>query len=151
MVQFNSVCLYQLVCHLDSLLEVFQGLYEGRCDIYKLVENLCVYNVNCVHKEKFKNSKKLLHFDLSFFITNVLMSAHLAISGLQQSNRHHIPDWLGSFCVLYMLSLYKYRCFQFRSVISGSFLPGSRRTLVIYPHFGALIEIIDVFCLSSLK
>ena len=76
--------------------------FEFWCGLTKFL----LYNVHCVHQEKFKNSKKLLHVDLPFFIRKVFTSADLAICGLKQSNRVYIPDWLGWFCVLCMLLLY---------------------------------------------
>ena len=44
---------------------------------------LFVQCVHSVHQEKFKNSKKLLHVDLPFFIRKIVMIAELPVGGLK--------------------------------------------------------------------
>ena len=80
MVQFNSWCLYMLVCYFDWLLEVCQGLYGGHLDFEVGWQNLCCTMYTVFNQKKSKKSK---HVDLPSFIRKVGMITDFEIGGLQ--------------------------------------------------------------------
>ena len=67
----------------------------------------------------------------SFFIIKVCMFADLVNDGLQWSNWLYKADWLGWFCVLYILSSYIYCYFLILVNNFGSFLTVGGRMRVL--------------------